>query len=360
MDAGAPPSMPPRPVRSPAVSGLLVLAILYTLSIASAVVLPVLVAVLLSIILAPPTRWLRRRGLPRGVAAGMVTAALVVAVGMGIDGLAAPAADWLERAPQSLREIERKLRPVRKPVEQVAEATKQVERLAGAAEDKARTVTVTSLDLGSMFVVSLTQLAGQALVVVFLLFFLLASGTRLLRRVAWMSADPIRRRRILLVVRRVKQDVTLYLGMLSLVNVGLGVVTGLLMAALDMPNPALWGVLAAVLNYIPYAGAFVTMVVLAVVGLLSFDELLRGLLPAGLFLVLTTVESDMVTPWVVGRRLTLPPVAVFLSLLLWGWMWGVAGALLAVPILVLLRVAADHVEAMRPLAPLLGGNRRKI
>jgi predicted PurR-regulated permease PerM len=353
MDQGS-----PSPVA--ALTGLLVLAVFYTLYFASAIVLPVLVAVLLSVILAPLAHWLRRHGLPRGIAAGVVTAGLMLMVGIGIERLAAPAADWLERAPQSVSEIERKLRPVKEPVEQVKKATEQVERLAGAAESKAGTVTVKSFDVGSVFVVSVTQLTGQALVVVFLLFFLLASGPRLVRRLAMMSDDPARRHRIVAVARRVKQDVTLYLGMVSIVNVGLGLITGLVMWGLDMPNPALWGVLAAILNFVPYGGAFLTTIILAVVGLLSFDELWRGLLPAGAFLILTTVESDVVTPWVIGRRLTMPPLVVFVSLLVWGWLWGVIGALLAVPILVLLRVAADHVEGLRPLAPFLGGNRRKV
>lgn len=344
--------------RSPALTGLFVLAVLYTLYFAAAVVLPVLVAVLLAIVLAPPAHWLRCRGLPRGLAAAAVTITFVLAVGTGIEMLAAPAADWVERAPQSLREIEHKLRPVKKPVEQVKKATEQVERLAGAAEDKADTVQVKSFDLGSVFVISATELAGQTMAVVFLLFFLLASGPRLLRRTVRMSDDPARRRHIVQVVRRVKQDVTLYLGTISAVNVALGVVTGLVMWALGMPNPALWGVVAAVLNYVPYAGALLNAIILAVVGLLSFDELWRGLLPAGAFLILTTLESDVITPTLVGRRLTLPPLLVFLSLLLWGWMWGIAGALLAVPILVLLKVVADHVDALRPLAPFLGGNRK--
>lgn len=351
---------PSPPVRNPALTGLFVLAVLYTLYFASAVVLPVLVAVLLAIVLAPPAHWLRCRGLPRGAAAAAVTASLVLGVGLGVEMLAAPAADWFERAPQSLREIERKLRPVKEPVDKVKQATEQVERLAGAAEGKSGAVTVKSFDLGSVFVVSATQLAGQSLVVVFLLFFLLASGPRLLRRTVRMSGDPAQRRRVVQVSRRVKQDLTLYLGTISAVNLGLGAITGLAMWALGMPNPALWGVVAAVLNYVPYAGAFLNLIILAVVGLLTFDQLWRGLLPAGFFLILTTLESDVVTPWLVGRRLTLPPLVVFMSLLLWGWMWGVAGALLAVPILVLLKVVADHVEAFRSLAPFLGGPRPKV
>jgi predicted PurR-regulated permease PerM len=128
------------------------------------------------------------------------------------------------------------------------------------------------------------------------------------------------------------------------------------MWALGMPNPALWGVLAGLLNYVPYAGALATMVVVGTVGLLSFDELWRGLLAPAVILALHVIESDVVTPWLVGRRLTLPALMVFLSLTIWTWMWGIAGAMLAVPLLVVLKVAADHVPLLRPLAPFLRGN----
>lgn len=342
-----------RPPKSVAPAWLLALALLYTAYLAAEIVLPVLVAALLALVLAPLAGRLKRQGLPRGLAAGLVTVAVVAAAGWGVQMLATPAAEWVARAPQSLDEIERKLRPVREPVRQALEATEQVERLAGTAERKS-VVTVKDFDLGEVFVVSLTQLAVQAVIVVVLLFFLLASGNRLVARAARVPRSPEGRRRVLAVARRIKQDVSLYLGLITLVNIGLGAVTALVMWGLDMPTPALWGVLAGAMNFIPYAGSLVTMAVLGVVGLLSFDDVWRGLLPALAFLALTSVEADFVTPMVVGRRLTLPPMLVFLSLVVWGWMWGVVGALLAVPLLVILKVVADNVPALAPMAAFLG------
>jgi hypothetical protein len=195
---------------------------------------------------------------------------LLLGLGWGVEMLAAPAADWLQRAPQSFRQLERKLLPMKKPVEQVKQATEQVERLAGGGGDKSPAVKVKSFDLGSVFV------------------------------------------------------------------------TGA-------------GMLAAVLNYVPYAGAFTTMVVIGMVGLMTFDELWRGLLPPAAILLLHVLESDLVTPMLVGRSLTLPPMMVFLSLTIWTWMWGIAGAMLAVPLLVIVKVMADHLEALQPLGPFLGG-----
>lgn len=356
-----PPDAPPDASKAPpppphgAVTGLLVLALLYTLYFAAQLILPILVAALLAMVLAPLVRGLRRLRLPRALAAGLVTAGLVITLSWAVEMLAAPAADWLQAAPQSVHQLEQKLRPVKKPVEQVKRATEQVERLAGGGDDKIPAIKVKSFDFGSMFVVSAGVLAAQIVVVVFLLFFLLASGDQLLRRAVRVPRTAQGRHRLIAVARRVKHDVASYLGTITLINLGLGLATGLALWALGMPNPALWGGLAAGLNYVPYAGAFTTMIVVAMVGILTFDELWRGLLPPAVLLLLHILESDLITPMLVGRRLTLPPMAVFLSLTIWTWMWGIAGTMLAVPLLVILKVAADQFDSLRPLAPFLGG-----
>lgn len=309
--------------------------------------------------LAPLQQRLRRWGMPHALAAVIITASLVGGLAWGIEMLAAPAAEWLHRAPQSLHQLEGKLRPVKEPVEQVQRATEQVERLAtGGSNDT--TVTIRQPGLGAQAVVGAGILAAQAAVMVVVLFFLLATGDRLMRQAARVPRSHERRRRLFNVARRIKQDVAAYLGTITLINAGLGLVAGLAMWALGMPNPALWGVVAAVLNYVPYAGALTTMGVVGMVGLLTFDELWRGLLPPAVILGLHLAESDVVTPLLVGRRLTLPALMVFLSLTLWTWMWGVAGAILAVPLLVVLKVAADHTELLRPVAPFLrGGDGRR-
>lgn len=354
---------PPRHAwgKVPALTGLLVLAVFYTLYLAAEVVLPLLVALLLAMLLAPVVRWLRSHHVPRAVAALLATASLVGGLGWGIEMLAAPAADWLHRAPQSLHALEAKLRPVKEPVEQVQRATEQVERMATGGSTGEQRVTVRTSEFGSLAVVSAGVLIAQAVVVVVLVFFLLASGDRMLRQAARIPRSARRRHRLIAVARRVKQDVSVYLGTITLINAGMGVAAGLAMWGLGMPNPALWGAVAALLNFIPYAGAITTMLVVGLVGLMTFDELWRGLLPVAAILVLHLAESDVITPLLIGHRLTLPPLMVFLSLTVWTWMWGIAGAILAVPLLVVLKVAADHVDALRPLSPFLGGNdRRKV
>ena len=359
MEQQPPPQHQSLFARGPALTVLAVLAVFYTLYFAAELILPLMVALVLAMVLAPVVQILRRWRVPRPLAALVVTAAVVGGLAWGVERLAAPAADWLHRAPQSLRQLESKLRPVKEPVEQVQRATEQVERLATGRSggESTPTVTVRPAGLGSQALVGFGMLMAQGVVVVVVLFFLLSSGDRLMRQLARMPTTARRRHRLICVARRVKQDVAAYLGTITLINAGLGIVAGLVMWALGMPNPALWGVLTAVLNYIPYAGAATAMVVVGIVGLLSFDELWRGLLPAAALLALHLIESDVATPMLVGRRLTLPPLMVFLSLTVWTWMWGIAGAILAVPLLVVLKVAADDVTALRPLAPFLNGGR---
>lgn len=352
MESSPPPSPPAG--RSRALTWLLALAVCYTLYFAAELVLPLLVALLLAMVLAPLMQRLRRWRVPRPVAALLLTAALVGGIGFGVQMLAAPAADWLHRAPQIMRVLESKLRPVKEPVEQVQRATEQVEKLASGGNDNAVAVRPPS-GFGSQAVVGVGMLMAQIVVVVVVLFFLLSTGDRLMRQMARLPHTSERRRRLISVARRIKQDVAAYLGTITLINIGLGVVAGLALWALGMPNPALWGVLAGLLNYIPYAGAVATMVVVGMVGILSFDELWHGLAAPAIILALHVAEADVVTPLLVGRRLTLPALMVFLSLTIWTWMWGIPGAILAVPLLVVLKVAADHVEALRPLAPFLRG-----
>lgn len=353
MDSSSPTPVPPQasPQTSRAVICIAVVVVLVALRLAAQLVLPILIALLLAVALEPVVVWLRRCRLPRALAAALVTMVLVGGCGLGVAQLASPAADWLERAPQSLRQLERKLRPVKQPVDQVRRATEQVEKLAGGGEGPSRGGS--DLNLGSLFVSNVGVLAAQAVVMIFLLFFLLASGDQLIRNAARVPVRRGDRRRLFLVLRRIRADLTGYVATISAINLGLGIAAGLAMWALGMPNPALWGAMAGLLNYIPYAGTFLTVAVVALVGLLSFDEIWLGLLPAAAIVVLHILEADLVTPTLIGRRLTLPPLMVFLSLTVWTWMWGIAGTILAVPLLIVLKVIADHVDGLRPVAPFL-------
>jgi predicted PurR-regulated permease PerM len=353
--APAPPELT-QPVRigSAALSGLLLLAIGYTLYFAANVLLPIVVAVLASLVLEPLVKLLQRWRVPAGLGALLVVLGLVGGVLYGTYSLAVPAAGWLDRAPEASREIERKLRFIRDPLARVSEATAQVEKATtGATQGAPREVVVQPPSLLDTVVDRTQRFAAGALVAVILLYFLLANPDGLLEKLVSLAPALTDKKRVVAAMRQIEGDVSRYLLTVSLINAGLGVAVGLAMHALGMPNAALWGVVAAFSNFVPYAGALVTAVLLAAVGVLTFDTPGAMLTPALVFLSITTIEAYGVTPIVLGARLTLSPIAVFLSVTVWSWLWGIPGALIAVPLLAAIKIVAQHVPRLEPLARVL-------
>lgn len=337
-----------------AVMGLFVLALLGALYVARAVVLPIVLAILFSLLLAPVVRGLGRLRVPRWIASGLVVAAVVAVVGGLGYYLASPAADWMDRAPRSLDRAEAKLRQLMEPVEKVSRATEQVERMTDVDGSRDREVQVASESLsGSLMDVTLAVVSAVAVTLV-LLYFLLTSGDSLVRKIAGLQAGAAARERVVEIARTVERSVSTYLLTVTLINVCLGAAVGTALWLLDMPNPILWGAMACLLNFVPYLGAMVGVVVVALVALLSFDTVGQAVVPPLVYLALTAFEGSFLTPTILGRRLTLSPLMVFVGIIFWGWMWGVVGALLAVPLLATVKIVCDHVDRLKPVGTLLG------
>jgi len=361
-----PQDAPPEPLAARLIGGvrgqssvlvaILVLLLLYTLYLAQDVLVPLVLAVLLNLLLSPLVHRMRTLlRIPEPVGAALVLLALLGVVGYGSYALSGPAAEWLGRAPHTMAEIADKVRSLKQPVEDMQRATEQVQELTRVEGGEGpRLVTIEDQSWGEFFVVGTTTLLVQGFVVLVLLYFLLASGDMFMRRMVRALSSSAKKRRAVEIVHAVQRDVTLYLGTVTMINCGLGVVTGLTMAMLGMPNPVLWGVFAGLANFIPYAGAFVTIVVLAFVGLLTFDDLGYAVLPPALFFLFTSIEANFVTPALLGGRLTLNPALVFAFLVAWGWMWGIVGAALAVPLLVTLKAFADHLPSWESISIFLG------
>lgn len=362
---GGPPAPPepeaPEPTRDDlprtAVVGLFVLVLLGALYLARAVVLPLVLAFLFSLLLAPVVRVLLRLRVPRWIASGLVVLGLVAFSSGLIYYLASPAADWMERAPRSLDRLEHKLRQLMEPVEKVSRATDQVERMTevdggnGAGVQKVQ-VAEESLS-GSLVAGTVTAVSATAVTLV-LLYFLLNTGHLFLKKVAGIQRTAKGRHTVMEIARRLEGDIAAYLLTITLINMGLGIAVGLVLWWLDMPNPILWGTMACLLNFVPYLGALVGVVVVGVVAMLTFDTVGAAVLPPLAYLAITALEGSFVTPTIVGQRLTLNPLMIFAGVIFWGWMWGVAGALLAVPLLATLKIVCDQVEALKPVGQLLG------
>jgi predicted PurR-regulated permease PerM len=357
----APPARPrdvPIDVHSIALTGLFVLAVFHTAFHTRAFIVPVLLAVLLDFLFSPLVRRLKRARVPQPLSAAAVVLGLIAVLGLGIYGLSGPAADWIARAPESLRTMKQRLDTLQRPMASVTRTAEQVEKLKEATEAPPErgvvTVQVRDRSLRRMLFGGTQDLLAAGLTVFVLLYFLLASGDLFLTKLIRVLPRLQDKKRAVQIARDTEDQISSYLITTTATNLVFGVAVGFAMHLLGLPNPVLWGVLAAVTNYVPYLGALAMVVILGLVALLQFGDLGRTLLAPGVFLALNLVESMLLTPILLGHRLTLNPAVVFVGVLFWGWLWGIVGAILAVPILAAFKIVCDHVETLAPVGEFLG------
>jgi predicted PurR-regulated permease PerM len=353
-------TLDPRPEPSspavPWIGGcLLFVATIFLLEQGRPLLLPVAIAIVFTFVLAAPVRALRRVGIHEYIGAGIVIAAVLgvmVLLGMLI---AAPAAAWWSRAPLIVHELVVALQrwsdalfPYSTPAP-LARAGTLVpdalgERLASEGWN------FTRLAIGETI-----SFALSASATVILLYFLLASEQWLVAR----TAAAIRRHRtralLLAGVRQAQRDIGLFISTMSIVNLALGFATGLALWLIGLPNPVLWGTTTAVLAFIPYLGPLLIAVLLLLAGSVTFGTGVEMLGPPAAFLLLHGLEANFLSPMIMGRRLRLSPVFVFLSVMVWGWLWGLAGAFIAVPLLLALRAVCKRVRRLRLVCIYLEG-----
>jgi predicted PurR-regulated permease PerM len=343
-----------------ALTALLVLAVFYTLYFARAILLPVVLAMLLALVLSPVVKALARMHIPAPLGAAAVVLAVLLGIGYGVVRLAEPAAQWIERAPATLGELEGKLRKLKKSVEGVSKAAQKVEEITtvdAQAKQKQQKVQVATPSLAGRLLSGTQAFLASAATTIVLLYFLLAAGELFLLKTVQLMPTLTDKKRAVAMVRAIESDMVRYLSTATCINAGLGAATGIAMYLLGMPNPVLWGVMVALLNYVPFLGPFVGLVILTMVALLTFDTVGDAMLVPAVFSVMVIIEGQILTPYILGRNLTLHPVTVFLAMLLWGWLWGVVGALMAVPILMTFKIACTHVPSLAPLGEFLSARR---
>jgi predicted PurR-regulated permease PerM len=340
---------------SVAIWGIFLLLAASALYLARSVALPVVLAGLGSLVLAPVVRGLQRLGSPPPLSAALLLLGLFGALGYGGVVLSGPAAEWMSRAPESAREVERKLRFLREPVARVSQATEEVEKAAQLDADAApREVVVGRRSLSDVLFAQTQGFLVGFLMTVVLLYFLLSAPDSFLEKVVGIAPTLQDKKRVVAAAREIESEVSRYLLTISVINAVFGAAVGATLFAIGVPNAALWGVLAMLTNFVPYVGGFALTIVLVGVGVLSFEDPWHMFLPAGVFVALNAVEANLVTPLLVGRTLTLSPVVVFVWVVLWSWLWGVPGGLIAVPLLTATKIAFQHVPPLAPLARLIG------
>jgi len=306
--------------------------------------IPLILAILISLIFSGVVEGLRRRRVPRAVSALVILLLGGFALGGAANALWTPAQEWIQSAPRILKVIEHKVRPARAIMQRLNDIAVRASALAGpgtetrTAQASAPTTGVTAADL----IMETGWVAAGSVTVAALTLLLLSAGPPALARMTAALGGNVPAVHVLRTIDAIRLGVGRYYGTMALINLSLGVATTIAMWLLDMPTPMLWGAMAALLNFIPYLGSAVTLVTVTIVALVTFDSTPHILLVGATYLGLATIEGQLVEPIFFGRRLQLNPVVVFVALWLGGWLWGIAGILLAVPVLVAARVAASQ------------------
>lgn len=316
--------------------------------------LPVSLAFLIAMVLSPIVRVMRRRSVPEPVTAAGLVVALVGLMVLGSYTLSGPVAHWVAEAPVIANDIREKIAVIRRPMEAVADATREVEELTDANNTEDPRVVVSDGGFLGKAATSAAAVVAQLGLALVLLLFLLGSGDMFYEKLVRALPTLSDKKRGVRIARSVEREVSRYLFTITLINIGLGIAIGLSMFVIGMPNPLLWGVVAAILNFIPYIGAFIGIMGSAAVALVTLPTFSHAIIPPLAYLFWNIIESQLVTPTVVGRRLEMNAVAVFLAVAFWGWLWGIVGALIAVPMLVTVKVFADHVDGLGALGEFLG------
>jgi predicted PurR-regulated permease PerM len=341
--------------RSIETSILAALALLYTLYFAREFLVPITFAVLLNFLLSPVIRRMLRLRVKPPISAAIVVLLLVAAVGEGVYQLAGPAQRWAVNAPQSFSRAERKLRSIIRPVQQVTKNVEQAADAVAAQNDRRPSVVVQAGPSVSSRLFGTTQRIMAGLLEIFiLLYFLLAGGDLFLQKLIKVLPHFSDKVKAVEIARATEAAVSAYLSTAFLVNIVEGSVVALVLWLLGMPNAVLWGVLVACFEFVPYLGALAAVVVLAVAGLTTYDDVGRALLIPGSFLAINLLQANLVTPLLLGHRLTLNPVAIFIGLAFFFWIWGVPGAFLAVPLLASFKIFCDHIESLAAIGEFLG------
>ncbi|PTR35509.1 putative PurR-regulated permease PerM [Luteibacter sp. OK325] len=312
-------------------TGMILLAAVYTVAIGKSLLVPLVLAAFIGLALNPIVVAAARIRLPRWFAA--VTVMLLLGVGLvsAVATLSTPALNWFHEAPAAMRAFAPKIKPMTQQIEAASRATQTLVggTVARNAPQASNDFAFTAWDI----VAGAPKVLASVLTVALLVFFFLVYGDEILRRAVEISPTFAYKRHTVSIVRSIQTEVSSYLLLTAAINVTLGLVTAGMLYLYGVPDPLLWGSVAAIANFIPYVGAITTTTILSIVGVLHFQELGPALLPAATFAGITAIEGNLLTPMLQGRRSRLSPVAILLWLLVWGWIWGIPGALLAVPML---------------------------
>jgi predicted PurR-regulated permease PerM len=345
----------PSDIKAVFLGGLFLLAMLGACYVASDIVLPIVLAFVLSLVLQPAMRALERVRLPRGIAAVFLILVLFGTLGGLGAALSGPAASWAQKLPTGVPKLQERLSFLSQPIAAVQKFADQAQGLTQASEAKPVPVAVQGAGLSDRLLSGTRSFASGLLETVLVLFFLLVSGDTFLRRLVEILPRFKDKRQAVDISQQIESDVSAYLFTITVMNLAVGVAIGTVMTFCGVGDPVLWGTVAFLLNYIPILGPMIGVAVFLLAGLLSIDSLWGAFLPAGLYLLIHLVEGETVTPMLLARRFTINPVLVILSLVFWYWMWGVPGAILSTPMLAITKIICDRIRPLMAFGHFMEG-----
>ena len=312
--------------------------------------LPIVVAFLSALVLSPIVRTLKRSGIHESISAFLLVVLFAGVFGLTVYSLSGPISQWIEEAPRIGQELRTKLKTLRRPMEQIDAAQKQLEDATqGTTDPRIQEVAVREPGLLSKVAQGVPNIFAGAAVTFVLLLFLLASGDMFYEKLVRVLPTLTDRKRGLRIAYDIEREVSRYLLTITIINFALGAVIGAGLFVLGMPNPILWGLIAALLNFVPYIGAITGMAVVSIVAMVSFPTVGHALLAPAFYMFCSAIEGQFITPALVGRRLQINAIAVFLAIVFWGWIWGVIGVFVAVPMLIVVKVFCRHIESLSGL-----------
>ncbi|MGE4242007.1 AI-2E family transporter [Ramlibacter sp.] len=361
--------MPVVDVRSVTLGLLAVLAVLAVLRLASGFFIPLMLGLVFTYALSPVVDWLQRLRIPRALSAAVLILGVLGGTGAAVYSMADDANQLISSMPEAATKLREALRKrttgPATPVDSVQKAATELRRAAEetSAPDRVRGVQRVVVEKPRFDVrehlwtgtVGLASLVGQAVVITFLTYFLLISGDTFRRKLVKIAGPGLAQKKIAVqALDEINAQVQRYLLVQLVASVAVGLATGFAFAMLGLKHAAVWGVAAGVLNLVPYVGSIVVTAGAMVVAFMQFGELDTALLVGGISLLINVVEGYLLVPWATSKASSMNPVAIFIGVLAWGWLWGVWGLLLGIPILIAVKAICDRVDHLKPLGELLG------
>ena len=320
----------------------LALALPFALRAGAEFFLPVTAALVIAIALVPLLEWFERRGVPSGLSALICVLLFIAIANIAVASIVLPATEWVRLLPERIPRIRETLEPLLDVYASLERFIDDIVKEFGSNTPRSRTVTVEAPNsMLDLIATSAPHAAIQLFFAILVIFFFLAGWTRMRKQTITTRTSFDGAMTTARVIQQVVDATSTYLGTITLVNVTMGAAVALILWLLEMPTPLMWGGIVAVLNYVPYLGPIASILLLALGGLMAFVDPWYAMLPALTFAGIHLMEANIITPSLVGRRLTINPLLILVALSFWAWVWGTTGALLAVPLLIIMKTVLD-------------------